>query len=181
VAAGWPPAPDRSLRAHRGLMRSIFRRHLAGLLAERRSPAVRATGHHPIDIRSSRIATLSHARPGLAGACSRCRALRRFLLARTSCAETPPRRHPLLLLVFRAAAVAGLARCRLRVQPERGTWSDPGVPVITVLIIVMLVVLTSWPAGRIRRHVYAVGGNAERPGGASTSPGSASPFSPSAP
>ncbi len=78
------------------------------------------------------------------------------------------RRHlavdPLLLLVFRAAAVAGLGTVVVYVcNLNRGHLVPiQGVPVITVLIIVMLVVLTI-VAGRTKfgRHVYAVGGNAE--------------------
>jgi len=78
------------------------------------------------------------------------------------------RRHlavdPLLLLIFRAAAVAGLGTVVVYVCNQNRGHLVPiqGVPVITVLIIVMLVVLTI-VAGRTKfgRHVYAVGGNAE--------------------
>lgn len=78
------------------------------------------------------------------------------------------RRHltvdPLPVLIFRAAAVAGLGTVVVYVcNQNRGVLVPiQGVPVITVLIIVMLVVLTIL-AGRTKfgRHVYAVGGNAE--------------------
>jgi D-xylose transport system permease protein len=78
------------------------------------------------------------------------------------------RRHltvdPLPLLIFRAAAVAGLGTVVVYVCNQNRGLLVPiqGVPVITVLIIVMLVVLTI-VAGRTKfgRHVYAVGGNAE--------------------
>jgi len=78
------------------------------------------------------------------------------------------RRHlavdPLPLLVFRAALVAGLGTVVVYVCNQNRGLLVPiqGVPVITVLIIVMLVVLTIL-AGRTKfgRHVYAVGGNAE--------------------
>ena len=71
---------------------------------------------------------------------------------------------PLPLLVFRAAAVAALGTVVVYVCNQNRGRLIPiqGVPVITVLIIVMLVVLTIL-AGRTKfgRHVYAVGGNAE--------------------
>jgi len=78
------------------------------------------------------------------------------------------RRHltvdPLPLLVFRAALVAGLGTVVVYVcNQNRGVLVPiQGVPVITVLILVMLVILTVL-AGRTKfgRHVYAVGGNAE--------------------
>lgn len=71
---------------------------------------------------------------------------------------------PLPLLVFRAVLVAGLGTVVVFVCNQNRGLLVPiqGVPVITVLIIVMLVVLTIL-AGRTKfgRHVYAVGGNAE--------------------
>jgi D-xylose transport system permease protein len=71
---------------------------------------------------------------------------------------------PVPLLVFRAALVAGLGTVVVYVCNQNRGLLVPiqGVPVITVLIIVMLVVLTIL-AGRTKfgRHVYAVGGNAE--------------------
>jgi len=78
------------------------------------------------------------------------------------------RRHlvvdPLPLLAFRAVLVAGLGTVVVYVCNQNRGLLVPiqGVPVITVLIIVMLVVLTIL-AGRTKfgRHVYAVGGNAE--------------------
>src|SRR5260370_18087891 len=73
---------------------------------------------------------------------------------------------PLPLPVFRAAAVPALGTVAVYVGNHNRGRLIPiqGVPVITVLIIVMLVVLTIL-AGRTKfgRHVYAVGGNAHAP------------------
>ncbi|HEV2036171.1 MAG TPA: ABC transporter permease [Candidatus Dormibacteraeota bacterium] len=68
------------------------------------------------------------------------------------------------LLIFRVVAVGGLGAVVVFLCNENRGLLVPiqGVPVITVLIVVMLVVL-SILAGRTKfgRHVYAVGGNAE--------------------
>lgn len=68
------------------------------------------------------------------------------------------------LIILRVVGVAGLGAVVVFVCNENRGLLVPiqGVPVITVLIVVMLVVL-SILAGRTKfgRHVYAVGGNAE--------------------